>query len=70
MGDFKLPGGLKCGNPKCGKYFRSPDKRINGNGFIMRVFTCPHCDCVNESFERVLNTREKRSYFSQPKEEQ
>lgn len=59
---FKLPGsGLHCG--ACD----APLPRVNdtrqAGGLIVRQRVCTACGAVNETMERVFNTRQKRSRF-------
>jgi len=62
---FDLPGsGLKCGNAECGETLPRVARTITTDGFITRERICPACGMVNTTSERVINTREKRTYFS------
>lgn len=65
--EFKLPGaGLKCG--KCGEILPTVKETIKTPGFITRKRICTVCGNVNITSERVIATRQRRRYFSDPAE--
>lgn len=63
--EFQLPGsGLTCGT--CGALLTKVTRTIKTPGFITRERVCPHCGKLNTTSERVINTRDRRGYFSSP----
>lgn len=62
---FQLPGaGLKCG--ACQTVLPTVARTVQSPGFVRRERVCPKCGLLNETTERVIQTREKRRYFNQP----
>lgn len=65
MAEFKLPdSGLKCG--KCGSVLPTVSRTVKSPGFLTRERICPSCGKVNTTSERVINTRDRRGFFSSP----
>ena len=62
----KMPGddGLKCGD--CHAVLGQVNRTIKTPGFLTRERICLNCGKVNTTSERVINTRERRHYFSSP----
>ncbi len=59
---FNLPGsGLHCGS--CDAALPKVRDTRQIGGLIVRQRICPACGAVNETAERVFNTRPKRSRF-------
>lgn len=64
---FDLPGvGLKCSG--CGTVLPNVNRTVKTDGFITRERICIKCGMVSTTSERVINTRERRAYFSEPAE--
>lgn len=63
MAEFKLPGsGLKCG--KCNSILPTVSRTVKTPGFLVRERICPKCSQLNTTSERVINTRDRRGFFS------
>jgi len=61
--EFQLPdSGLTCG--ECGTVLPRVSRTITTPGFITRERICPACKKINTTSERVINTRDRRGYFS------
>lgn len=60
---FDLPGvGLKCG--ACDAILPKVSRTVTTEGFVTRERICEHCGKVNTTSERVINTRDRRRYFT------
>lgn len=63
--EFRLPGsGLLCG--QCGEVLPRVHRTVTTVGFVTRERICPKCGKLNTTSERVINTRDRRGYFSSP----
>lgn len=61
--EFSLPGsGLRCG--KCNAALTRVHRTITTPGFVTRERICQQCGQLNTTSERVINTRDRRGYFS------
>ena len=65
---FKLPGnGLSC--DKCGGVLARVSRTVKSPGFLTRERICEECGTLNTTSERVINTRQRRGFFTSPCEE-
>ena len=63
---FTLPGGVKCGH--CGAVLLRVNHTRTSDGLVMRERICETCGKLNTTSERVIDTRNRKRYLSEPAE--